>query len=152
MTYFVAHFDVLKKYMMILQMSCFVNQINDLQTIGKEYSCTFCLPWALLIYPLSDSMGLSMSCWQLSISDSQPSGWHSWEDLVHLYQTADNYGSLETNKLIFWRISCHKNSPIFYQIFHYFFSYLGFPCLQHTYLSSSFCEDSRYKIFFWQKC
>ena len=116
-------------------MSCFVNQIDDLQTIGKKYSRTFCLPWALLIlwYPLSDSMGLSMSWWQLSISDSQPSGWHSWEDLVHLYQTADNYGSLETNKLIFWRISCHKNSPIFYQIFHYFFSYMGFPCLQHTY-------------------
>ena len=67
-----------------------------------------------------------MSWWQLSISVSQPSGWHSWEDLVHLYQTADNYGSLETNKLIFWRISCHKNSPIFYQIFQITFFLYGF--------------------------
>ena len=93
-------------------------------------------------------MGLGMDWWQLSISDSQPSGWHSWEDLVHLYQTADNYGSLETNKLIFWRISCHKNSPIFYQIFQItFFSYMGFPCLQHIYWSSCYCEDSNFNSF-----
>jgi hypothetical protein len=32
----VAHFDVLKKYMIILKMCCSVNQIDDLQSSNKN--------------------------------------------------------------------------------------------------------------------
>ena len=36
MTLFAAHFDVLKKYMIILKMCCSVNQIDDLQRSDKK--------------------------------------------------------------------------------------------------------------------
>ena len=36
MTQFVTHFDVLKKYMVILKMCCSVSQIDDLQTSNKN--------------------------------------------------------------------------------------------------------------------
>ena len=36
MTYFAAHFDVLKKYAIILKMCFSVNQIDDLQSDNKK--------------------------------------------------------------------------------------------------------------------
>ena len=48
MTQFAAHFDVLKKCMIILKMCFSVNQIDDLQsTSNKKYLWTFRLPWFL---------------------------------------------------------------------------------------------------------
>ena len=45
-----AHFDVLKKYIIILEMWCSVNQIDDLQSSNKKQSWTFRLPWLGAIF------------------------------------------------------------------------------------------------------
>ena len=45
MTLVVSHFDVLKKYMIIMKMCFSVNQIDYLQSTNKKQSWTFRLPW-----------------------------------------------------------------------------------------------------------